>query len=137
MISAEVKIVAQFYDLDPMQIVWHGNYARYLESARCQLLDRLNFGYMRMAATAFDWPIVDMRIKYIRSIKFNDEVRVIATLVEYENRIRIQYRILSSGDGEVITKAETTQVAVERATGNVCLDSPRELIQSVKALLRD
>ena len=42
MISAEISTQAQFYDLDPMQIVWHGNYARYLEQARCALLDKSN-----------------------------------------------------------------------------------------------
>ena len=34
MISAEVIIPIQFYDLDPMRIVWHGNYPRFLEQAR-------------------------------------------------------------------------------------------------------
>ena len=36
MISAEVTIRTQFYDLDPMNIVWHGNYVRYLEQARAR-----------------------------------------------------------------------------------------------------
>ena len=31
-ISADVTIKVQFFDLDPMQVVWHGNYARYLEA---------------------------------------------------------------------------------------------------------
>ena len=34
MISAEVIIKIQFYDLDPMRVVWHGNYPRFLEQAR-------------------------------------------------------------------------------------------------------
>ena len=132
MITAEIIIKAQFYDLDPMQIVWHGNYARFLEAARCALLDRINFNYVRMAATKFDWPIVDMRIKYVRSIKFNEEVRVAATLVDYENLIKIRYRITDVETGQLVTKAETTQVAVDRITGDVCLDSPPEFIDQVR-----
>ena len=45
MISAEIRTKAQFYDLDPMQIVWHGNYARFFEQARCALLDKIDFNY--------------------------------------------------------------------------------------------
>ena len=38
MLSAEVVIRPEFHDLDPMQIVWHGNYMRYFETARTALL---------------------------------------------------------------------------------------------------
>src|SRR3954464_10157171 len=99
MISAEVSIQAQFYDLDPMQIVWHGNYARFLEQARCALLDKIGYNYPDMAESGTGWPIVDMRIKYIRSIRFAQTIRVRATLAEYENRIRIDYRILDEATG--------------------------------------
>ena len=35
--SSEIEIKIPFYDLDPMNIVWHGNYIKYLEQARCKL----------------------------------------------------------------------------------------------------
>jgi len=34
--SFEVKIKVPFYDLDPMQIVWHANYLNYFEIARAR-----------------------------------------------------------------------------------------------------
>ena len=61
MISARVVLKAHFYDLDPMQVVWHGNYPRFLEQARCALLDKIGFNYPEMAATNYIWPIVEMR----------------------------------------------------------------------------
>ncbi|MFQ8625045.1 MAG: hypothetical protein ACLSA2_00440 [Candidatus Gastranaerophilaceae bacterium] len=30
-ISAETLIEVPFYDLDPMNVVWHGNYIKYLK----------------------------------------------------------------------------------------------------------
>jgi acyl-CoA thioester hydrolase len=135
MISAEISVQAQFYDLDPMQIVWHGNYARFLEQARCALLDRIGYNYPDMAGSGTGWPIVDMRIKYIRSIRFAQTVRVQATLVEYENRIRIDYRILDDATGELLTKARTDQVAVCAATGELRFESPASFIDKVRKLL--
>jgi acyl-CoA thioester hydrolase len=135
MISAEISTQAQFYDLDPMQIVWHGNYARFLEQARCALLDKIGYNYPDMAESGTGWPIVDMRIKYIRSIRFAQTIRVQATLTEYENRIRIDYRILDEATGALLTKARTDQVAVCATTGELRFESPAIFIDKVRKLL--
>jgi len=135
MIAAEITVQAQFYDLDPMQVVWHGNYARFLEEARCALLDRIGYNYTEMSTSGFMWPIVDMRIKYVRPIRFAQRVQVKAELVEYENRLLIRYRIVDATNGEVITKAQTTQVAVDMKTQELCLQSPAALVDKVRAQL--
>ena len=135
MLEAEVTVKACFYDLDPMEVVWHGNYVRFLEDARCALLDRIGYNYEEMHASGYMWPVVDMRIKYIRPIRFAQEVRVIARLVEYENRIRIDYRLLDCATGEVVTKAQTTQMAVALDTNETCFESPSVLVEKVQRLL--
>ena len=38
--SFEIEHKVAFYELDPMQIVWHGNYYKYFEDARSALLRR-------------------------------------------------------------------------------------------------
>lgn len=135
MISAEATVAVQFYDLDPMQVVWHGNYARFLELGRCALLDRIGFNYTEMANSGHVWPIVDMRIKYIQSIRLGCIVRVLATLTEYENRLCINYRLTDANTGELLTKASTTQVAVRADTGELCLESPSALTERVAIAL--
>lgn len=130
--SAEVTIKAQFYDLDPMEVVWHGNYARYLEEARCALLDSINYNYPQMHESGYIWPIVDMRIKYVRPLRFAQEFIVTATIIEFENRLKIDYRIRDKESGEVLTKASTIQVAVRAATGELCLESPVALTDKLK-----
>jgi acyl-CoA thioester hydrolase len=135
MISADIITKAQFYDLDPMQVVWHGNYARFLELARCALLDRIEFNYVEMSATRFVWPVVEMRIKYVRPIRFAHAIRVTATLVEHENRIKIDYVITDERSGEILTKATTVQVAVDRESNEICLESPAILLDKVRRQL--
>jgi len=135
MLTVDTTIKAQFYDLDPLQVVWHGNYVRFLEQARCSLLDRIGFNYPEMARTGFVWPIVDLRIKYVRPIRFGQEVVVSATLAEYENRLKIDYRIRDPASGEVLTKAHTVQVAVDAESGELCLESPAALTDRVRECL--
>jgi acyl-CoA thioester hydrolase len=133
MLSTETVIKAQFFDLDPMHIVWHGNYARFLEQGRCELLDRLDYNYARMEASGFAFPIVEMRVKYVAPIRFRQEFVVTTTLVEFENRLRFDYVIRDLASGTVLTRARTIQVAVRIDTGELCLECPPVLIEKVRA----
>src|SRR5262245_62132209 len=135
MIRAETDIKVQFYDVDLMQVVWHGNYARFLEHGRCALMERIGYSYLEMARSGYTWPIVDLRIKYLRPIRLGQRIRVVAELVEYENRICIDYRIMDAVSDEVLSKAHTTQLAVEIGTGELAFSSPRDLTDKVRGLL--
>jgi acyl-CoA thioester hydrolase len=134
-ISAETILTVQFYDLDPMQVVWHGNYPRFLEQARCALLDKIGYNYRDMDQSGYLWPIVDMRLKYVRPARLGQELRVVAALREYENRLRIEYRVHDKAGGETLTKAETIQVAVLADSMELCLECPPALTDRVRALL--
>lgn len=81
-LSCEVEVVPAFYDIDPMDVVWHGHYVKYLEVARCALLDRFDYGYPRMRDSGYLWPIVDLRLKYVRSATFNQPLCVRTEIVE-------------------------------------------------------
>ena len=134
MIFVDVMIETQFYDLDPMGVVWHGNYARFFEQARCKLLEKIGYGYAEMEASGYLWPVVDMQIKYVGPLKFPQKFKVKASLVESANRLKIAY-VITNIDGATLTKASTTQVAVHIATGELCLESPADLTDKIKEIL--
>ena len=50
---AETEIQVQFFDLDPMEVVWHGHYVKYLEIVRCVLLDTIDYNYAQMKASGY------------------------------------------------------------------------------------
>jgi acyl-CoA thioester hydrolase len=131
--SVETIVKAQFYDLDPMDIVWHGNYARFLEQARCDLLDRLDYNYAQMKASGFAFPVVHLQVKYVKPIRMAQQMVITTTLTEHENRLRLDYVIRDRATREVLTRAYTIQVAVAVATGELCLESPPVLIERVNA----
>ena len=136
MISVEATAKIQFYDVDAMQVVWHGNYARFLELARCALLEKIGYSYPEMARSGYFWPVVDMRIKYVRPVRMAQQLRLTATLLEYENRLRIDYRIVDVASGDLLSKAQTTQLAVAIGTGQLEFNSPSELVDKVRMLLK-
>lgn len=122
--QAEITLKPAFHDLDPMAIVWHGHYVKYLELARCALLQQFDYDYEQMAESGYMWPIVDMRVKYVRSIEHHQTVLVRATMVEWEFRLKIDYLIIDSKSNEILTKAQTIQVAVDRASKEMQFSTP-------------
>ena len=116
-------------------IVWHGNYPRYLEIARCQLLELIDYTYMDMKASGYFFPIVDMKLRYIRPIEFEQKVVVIARLKEWQHWIRINYDIVDAGSGTRLTKAVTRQVAVQLESRTMLDESPKILVNKVQHAL--
>ena len=135
MITASATIKIQFYHLDPMKVVWHGNYMHFFEQARCNLLDKIDYNYPQMIESGFLWPIVDVRIKYISPLQFAQSILVKATLVEFENRLKIKYLITDRKTGAKLTEGFTIQVAVDAVTEEMCFETPPVFQLKVKALL--
>lgn len=131
-ISATIEIEVPFFDLDPMMIVWHGNYVKYFEQARCALLRSFDYDYPQMEALGYSWPIVDLRVRYAKSAVFGEILKCTATLKEFENRIKISYEIYNKS-GARLTKGHTVQVAVDKTSGLLQLASPQHLIDKIKA----
>lgn len=115
-LTGELALTPAFHDCDPMQVVWHGNYFKYLELARCALLQRYDYDYPQMQASGYLWPVVDARVKYIRPLLYGQALKVQSEIVEWENRLKIEYRIRDAASGQVLTKAHTVQVAVDAAS---------------------
>ena len=123
-LSHRIEEVPAFYDIDPMEIVWHGQYVKYLERARSALLHKFDYDYPRMRESGFAWPIVDMRLKYVRPARFGQVLSIAAEIVEWEHRLRIEYQISDAKTGEKLNRAYTVQVALDLATGEMLYVCP-------------
>lgn len=131
----EVELVVPFFDVDMMEVVWHGHYVKYLEVARCALLERLDHTYTQMRDAGYAWPIIDLQLRYIRGARFGQRIKVRADLVEWENRLKIHYLICDAETGERMTRGSSVQVAVEIASREMQLASPRVFIDAVERAL--
>jgi acyl-CoA thioester hydrolase len=129
---AETETQVQFFDLDPMEVVWHGHYVKYLEIARGALLDSIGYNYPEMRDSGYLWPVIDLQIRYIAPARFGARLNLRAEIVEWENRLKIEYLISEASSGKRLTRASTTQVAVEIATGEMCFASPAVLAERLK-----
>lgn len=126
---AEIELSPAFHDCDPMHVVWHGNYFKYFEIARCTLLQRHDYDYPQMLDSGYLWPVVDARVKYIRPLLYQQRLRVRAHIVEWENRLKIDYEIHDIASDQCLTRAHTIQVAVDAISKEMLYLCPEVLWQ--------
>ncbi|WP_406662855.1 acyl-CoA thioesterase [Gallaecimonas sp. GXIMD1310] len=129
--EATVEIQVPFHDLDPMQVTWHGNYLRYFEVARCALLESFDYNYPEMEASGYLWPIVDLKVKYVRPAVLNQALLVTAKLTEFQNRLGMSYEVRCKETGACMTKGKTVQVAVDKSSGEMQFVSPQVLFDKL------
>ena len=134
-LAASVAVEVPFHDVDAMNVAWHGHYVKYFELARCALLRRFDYDYPQMQASGYLWPIVECQLKYVRPALYGQKLVVEATLVEFENRIKIAYAIVDAESGERLTKGHTVQVAVDATTRELQFVSPAIVFAKVERAL--
>jgi len=135
-IFAEADVTVEFCDLDPMRVVWHGNYLNYFEAGRRTLLEKIGYSYYEMEESGFAFPVIEVSVKYIGALRLGDRVRVKAILTEYENRLRIKYEIRNIQTGVLATKGVSTQMAINMKTNDSCFVCPQILQDKVEAAIK-
>ena len=134
-LHTDTEILVPFFDVDSMHVVWHGHYVKYLEVARCALLDRIGHNYTVMNDSGFAWPVIDLQLRYVRGAVFGQKLNVRASLVEWENRLKINYLISDLATGERFTRAVSVQVAVDMSSREMQLASPKVFTDAVERML--
>lgn len=134
-VKASAPVDVHFHDLDPMNIVWHGNYAKYFELGRAALFTKIGYGYAAMKASGFAWPVIDMHIRYYRPLELGQRAEVVAGVVEWENRLKIDYLIRDPQSGQKITRGHTVHVALEIASKEMQWETPPVLREKLSPWL--
>lgn len=113
-------------------IVWHGSYIAWMEEARIECLRVLGVGYADLVAMGCELPVVDLSIRYHRSLQFGVMAIVKTRLLGMAGvRIKWDYRIESATGLELCVTAQVTLVAIDRKRGKIM----RQLPSPIKDIL--
>lgn len=129
-------INVKFNDVDILCMMWHGNYVKYMEDARCALLSTINYAHDEMSKSRIMWPVVKLNIKYIKAIEMGSIIRINTRLVEYENSIDVDYSFFDK-DNILLSKGHTCQIAVNMDSKKTLLVSPEILINRVLKKIKE
>jgi acyl-CoA thioester hydrolase len=91
MFITETKIRVRYAETDQMNVVYHGNYAQYFETARAESIRQLGFTYKEMEQMNIIMPIVEFHCKFIRPAHYDDLLTVKVILKELPTDHRIEF----------------------------------------------
>lgn len=115
MVHFDTLFRVAYADTDQMGVMYHGSYARYLEMARVDCLRSLGISYKDVEANGLFLPVLEMNIKYIRPIFYDDLVTIKVTIPEMPRRSLVFHYQLFKED-ELLCTAQVVLVCVSKET---------------------
>ena len=122
--ESTVECPVTFGDLDPMGIVWHGNYFRFMEAGREAFGKAHDLDAMDMHAKGYFTPIVRSFIEHKAPLVYGDVV-VVRTWMEPSPaaKIILKYELRHKVTGHIVAIGETMQVFLDKER-KLVLDLP-------------
>lgn len=112
--SHSTCVKVRYGETDQMGVVYHGNYAQYLEIARIDWLDALGISYRKMEEEGVMLPVYEIKIKFRKSARFDDVLKIVTRLKEKPGvRIEFEYEIFNQHE-ELLTEAETSLIFMDK-----------------------
>ena len=123
----KIQIRVRYGETDQMGVVYHGNYALYLEMGRIEWLRKLGISYKSMEENGIMLPVVSLSINYKKSAGYDDVINVKTQLKSRPTaKIEFDYEITNE-EGEILTTAHTTLVFVDMKT-NRPIKAPKYIL---------
>ena len=116
MTSNEYKLEFRVYleDTDAQGIVYHGNYLRFFERGRSEVLETLGVSVAEAARPDCRLVVYEMRLRFRRPAFLGEKIEV-TTLMERSSEYRLVFRqqIRRKGETEILVSAEVDIVAID------------------------
>lgn len=115
----------RFSEVDSMEVVWHGEYVRYMEDGREAFGRQYGIGYTDIRDAGYVVPIVELDVQYKQFLKYGESAIVETRYIRTDAaKILFEYIIFRESDETVVATGSSVQVFVNKATGLLELNNP-------------
>lgn len=115
----------RFSEVDSMEVVWHGEYVRYMEDGREAFGRQYGIGYTDIRDAGYVVPIVELDVQYKQFLKYGESAIVETRYIRTDAaKILFEYVIFRESDETVVATGSSIQVFVNKATGLLELNNP-------------
>lgn len=131
MFTSKTSVRVRYSETDKMGVVYHGNYAQYLEIGRTDALRQIGLTYKSFEDNGIMMPVLSLNCKYLKSAYYDDELTII-TMLKVMPKVRIHFYFeIYNQQNELITKAEVELVNMDMKTNKLTM-APMVLIEALK-----
>ena len=104
-----------YYETDRMGVVHHSNYIRFLEEARCKLLEEHGYPYGKIEEEGDMIPVLEVNCKYKYHVTAFDTIVIDLRIVEFNGvKFKVKYYITNRENGNLVMEAETKHCFTNR-----------------------
>lgn len=104
-----------YYETDRMGVVHHSNYIRYLEEARCYLLENIGIPFEVLEENGITIPVLGVNCTYKHHVTFGDTLQIRVFIKEYTGvRMTVGYDVKDKETGKEAIIAETKHCFTNR-----------------------
>lgn len=97
-----------YYETDRMGVVHHSNYIRFLEEARCHMLDANDMPYSAFEEQGVMIPVLGVNCHYKLYVTFDDIIEIKPFVKDFNGvRLTIGYQIINKKTGNLVLTGET------------------------------
>ncbi|WP_134703635.1 thioesterase family protein [Ammoniphilus sp. YIM 78166] len=112
--TARKEIQVLYSDTDMMGVIYHGNYVKWLELGRTQLIEDVGYDYLDMERAGYYAPVYNLEITYKKSIRYGERAFVQAWVEENQGLRTVYGFQIVNGDEEVCAEGSTTHILVKK-----------------------
>ena len=133
MIITETKIRVYYEDTDQMGVVYYGNYARYYEIGRTEMIRDLGFTYRQMEEMNIMLPARSLKINYMKPAHY-DDLLIVRTIIDTIPKVKFPIKTeIYNEQGELINSGEVVLVFYNSKT-NRPTSAPKFFIDEMTRL---
>ena len=119
------EIEVRFNELDPLGVVWHGNYIKYFEDGREDFGMKHGISYTELKKEEIMAPIVSVKCDYKRFVKYGEKLLIETTFIDSPAaKFVFNYKISRKENNELVAEGSTIQVFTD-TKGELFLLPPR------------
>ncbi|VAW09867.1 4-hydroxybenzoyl-CoA thioesterase family active site [hydrothermal vent metagenome] len=106
----KISFRVRYGETDQMGIVYHGNYAQYLEMGRIAWLRQIGISYKDMEENGIMLPVISLSINFKKPAVYDDLITVRTVLKKIPSvRIEFDFEIFNES-GDILAEASTVLV---------------------------
>lgn len=98
------KVRIRYCETDQMGYVYYGNYARFYEIGRTELMRCKGIHYKSMEERGIMMPVVSMEAKYLRPAKYDDLIEIRTRIKKLNDQIIVFECFIYNADNELLNR---------------------------------
>ncbi|WP_373517657.1 acyl-CoA thioesterase [Pricia sp.] len=126
-----VSFRVRYAETDQMGVVYHGNYAQYLEMGRVEWLRGFGISYKSMEENGIMLPVISLGINFKKPALYDDLITV-ETLLKKPPLVKIEFDYkIYNGKDEILVEANTVLAFIDKKT-NRPVKCPDYVLEKIK-----